>query len=151
MVEIDKDPDPANLCRSGSGSTLHTDKKENKIFLMHMEIHSQMRRPLVLYDFSTTPFWISLYMRKILFSFLSVHNLPGLRIRNYLFWIRLRTRIRLLRKFRLRIQILFRIRQRWSPPRESCAVTKLMFFYLKLFREIFWGKKVFISFNRAFG
>ncbi len=29
-----------------------------------------MRRPLVIYDFAT--FWISLYMRKILFSFLSV-------------------------------------------------------------------------------
>ncbi len=24
-----------------------------------------MRRPLVIYDFATTPFWISLYMRKI--------------------------------------------------------------------------------------
>ncbi len=29
--------------------------------------------PLVIYDFSTAPFWISLYMRKILFSFLSVY------------------------------------------------------------------------------
>jgi hypothetical protein len=25
-------------------------------------------RPLVIYDFATAPFWISLYMRKILFS-----------------------------------------------------------------------------------
>ncbi len=33
-----------------------------------------MRRPLVIYDFATAPFWISLYMRKIWFSFLSVHN-----------------------------------------------------------------------------
>ncbi len=39
--------------------------------------------PLVVYDFSPAPFWNSLYMRKILFSFLSVcthwlrpHNLP---------------------------------------------------------------------------
>jgi hypothetical protein len=34
-----------------------------------------MRRPLVIYDFATAPFWISLYMRKILFSFLSVYGL----------------------------------------------------------------------------
>jgi hypothetical protein len=32
------------------------------------------RRPLVIYDFATAPFWISLYMRKILFSFLSGHR-----------------------------------------------------------------------------
>ncbi len=31
-----------------------------------------MRRPLVIYDFATAPLWISLYMRKIWFSFLSV-------------------------------------------------------------------------------
>jgi hypothetical protein len=31
-----------------------------------------MRRPLVIYDFATDPFCISLYMRKILFSFSSV-------------------------------------------------------------------------------
>ncbi len=28
---------------------------------------------LVIYDFAPDPFWISLYMWKILFSFLSVH------------------------------------------------------------------------------
>jgi hypothetical protein len=28
-----------------------------------------MRRPLVLYDYATKPFWISLYVRKIFFSF----------------------------------------------------------------------------------
>ncbi len=32
-----------------------------------------MRRPLVIYDFATAPFWISIYLRKILFSFLSVY------------------------------------------------------------------------------
>jgi hypothetical protein len=33
-----------------------------------------MRRTLgVIYDFATAPFWISLYMRKLLFSFLSVY------------------------------------------------------------------------------
>jgi hypothetical protein len=26
-----------------------------------------MRRPLVIYDFATAPFWISLYMRKVFF------------------------------------------------------------------------------------
>jgi hypothetical protein len=31
-----------------------------------------MRKYLVKYDFATAPFWISLYMRKILFSFFSV-------------------------------------------------------------------------------
>jgi hypothetical protein len=36
---------------------------------------------------------------------------PGLWIRNDLF------------RIRLRFRILFRIRQRWSPPRESCTVT----------------------------
>ncbi len=44
---------------------------------------------------------------------------PGLWIRNDL--VRIRLRIRLLKKFRLRTRILFRIRQRWSPPQESCA------------------------------
>ncbi len=33
-----------------------------------------MRRPLVIYDFATAPFWNSLYLRKIWFSFLSVWN-----------------------------------------------------------------------------
>jgi len=37
-------------------------------------IKSYMRRPLVIYDFATVPFWISGYMRKILFSFLSVYS-----------------------------------------------------------------------------
>ena len=32
-----------------------------------------MRRPLVIYDFVTAPFWISSYMRKIWFSSLSVY------------------------------------------------------------------------------
>ncbi len=75
------------------------DKKENKIFLIYKEIQSwsvaksylkrgflmyeemrkyftiyEERRPLVIYDFATAPFWISSYMRKIWFSFLSVYN-----------------------------------------------------------------------------
>ncbi len=36
-------------------------------------ISPYMRRPLVIYDFATAPFWISLYMRKNLFYFLSVY------------------------------------------------------------------------------
>jgi hypothetical protein len=46
-----------------------------KGFLIHEEMRKYlpiMRRPLVLYDFATAPFWISLDVRKILFSFLSV-------------------------------------------------------------------------------
>ncbi len=33
-----------------------------------------MRRPYVIYDIATAPFWISFYMWKILFSFLSVYT-----------------------------------------------------------------------------
>jgi hypothetical protein len=33
-----------------------------------------MRRPKVVYDFATVPFWIILYMRKILFSFYQCNN-----------------------------------------------------------------------------
>ncbi len=36
-------------------------------------ISPYMRRPLVIYGFKTSPFWISWYMRKIWFSFLSVY------------------------------------------------------------------------------
>ncbi len=35
-------------------------------------ISPYVRRPLVIYDFATAPFWFSLYMRKIRVSFLSV-------------------------------------------------------------------------------
>ncbi len=37
-------------------------------------ISTYMRRPLLIYDFATAPLWISLYMRKIWFSFLSVYG-----------------------------------------------------------------------------
>jgi hypothetical protein len=33
---------------------------------------SYIKKPFLIYDFETDPIWISLYMRKILFSFLSV-------------------------------------------------------------------------------
>ncbi len=35
-----------------------------------------MRRPLVIYDFATAPFWISSYMRKIWFSFYQCRGIP---------------------------------------------------------------------------
>jgi hypothetical protein len=44
-----------------------------KGFLIYEEMGKYMRRPLVIYDFATAPFWISLYLRKVLFSFLSVY------------------------------------------------------------------------------
>ncbi len=65
-------------------STVHTDKTENKIFLVYKEIQSgavakpyfsYMTNGLLIYDFATAPLTISLYMWKILFSFLSVHIL----------------------------------------------------------------------------
>ncbi len=37
-------------------------------------ISPYMRRPLVIYDFATAPFWISLYLMKIWFSFVSVSD-----------------------------------------------------------------------------
>jgi len=37
-------------------------------------IYEEMRKYLVVGDCATAPFWISLYMRKILFSFLSVQS-----------------------------------------------------------------------------
>ncbi len=72
---------------------MYTDKKGYKIFLSYKEIqiravaqssmrkcfllYEEMRkylvRPLVIYDIVTAPFWISLYMRKLLFSVLSVY------------------------------------------------------------------------------
>ncbi len=74
----------------------YTDKKENHIFLIYRKIlsgavaksyminglliygekyfriSSYIRKPFLIFDFATAPLWISLYKRKILFSFLSV-------------------------------------------------------------------------------
>ncbi len=79
-----------------------TDKKENKIFLIYEEIlrdraqsmhiwltassymmnylriSSYIRKPFLIYDFATDPIWISIHMRKILFSFLSVFAVTAL-------------------------------------------------------------------------
>ncbi len=38
----------------------------------HFFYSSYIRKPFLIYDFATAPLWISLYMRKIWFSFLSV-------------------------------------------------------------------------------
>jgi hypothetical protein len=37
-------------------------------------ISSYIRKPFFIYDLATAPLWISLFVRKILFSFLSVHH-----------------------------------------------------------------------------
>jgi hypothetical protein len=40
----------------------------------YLRISSYIRTPFLVYDFATAPLWISFYMRKIWFSFLSVHG-----------------------------------------------------------------------------
>ncbi len=40
----------------------------------YLSISSYIRNPFLIYDFATTPLWISLYMRKIWFTFLSVYS-----------------------------------------------------------------------------
>ncbi len=79
--------------RASIAVTAHTDKKENHIFLLYKEIQmesvaksymtitassymvkylrisSYIRRPFLINEFATDPIWISLYMRKISFSF----------------------------------------------------------------------------------
>jgi hypothetical protein len=51
-----------------------------KGFLIYREMRQYLvyeERPLVIYDFVTASFGISLYMREIFFSFLSVYKKPG--------------------------------------------------------------------------
>jgi hypothetical protein len=60
---------------------------------------------------------------------------PGLWIRNDLFRIRLR--IRLLREIRFRIRILFRIRQRWPPPREICTANSHCIHEITMIYKVF--------------
>jgi hypothetical protein len=38
----------------------------------YLRISSYIRKPFLIYDFATAPLWISLYIRKIWFSFSSV-------------------------------------------------------------------------------
>ncbi len=75
--------------------TFYTDKKENQIFLIYREIqngavaksyydsymtnglliYEEIFAHFLIYDFATAPLWISFYMRKTLFSFLSVYKM----------------------------------------------------------------------------
>ncbi len=45
----------------------------------YLRISSYIRKPFLINDFATAPVWISLYMRKILFYFLSVWSKSGVR------------------------------------------------------------------------
>ncbi len=45
--------------------------------IKYLRISSYVRKPFLIYDFATAPIWISLYLRKILFSFLSVYYIWG--------------------------------------------------------------------------
>ncbi len=40
----------------------------------YLRIFSYARQPFLIYDFATAPIWISLYLKKILFYFLSVYS-----------------------------------------------------------------------------
>jgi hypothetical protein len=40
-----------------------------------LRISSYIRKPFLIYDFVTAPLWISLYITKIWFSFLSVYSI----------------------------------------------------------------------------
>ncbi len=46
----------------------------------YFRISSYIRKPFLIYDFATAPLWISLYMRKILFSFYQCIFLGSVRI-----------------------------------------------------------------------
>ncbi len=92
-----EDLTPVKSSWSGVGCSNHTDKKKIKFslymmkFIMeqlqshiwltassymvkYLRISSFIRKPFFIYDFATAPFWISLYMRKIFFSLLSVQR-----------------------------------------------------------------------------
>jgi hypothetical protein len=56
------------------GAVANSSMKKGFLIYEEMRKYLVMRRPLVIYDFATGPFWISLYTRKILFSFLSVYR-----------------------------------------------------------------------------
>ena len=42
----------------------------------YLRISSYIRKPFLIHDFAPDPFWISLYMMKIIFSFLTVRTDP---------------------------------------------------------------------------
>ncbi len=43
---------------------------------LRISSYPYIRKPFLIYNFATAPLWISSYIKKILFSFLSVHNGP---------------------------------------------------------------------------
>ncbi len=54
-----------------------------KGFLIYEEMRKHLviyEEPTVIYDFATSPFWISLNIRKIVFSFLSVQCIEESRV-----------------------------------------------------------------------
>ncbi len=78
---------PKSGIREKYCTLLHTDKKENKRVQSHIWLTASSilicgekfaqfliyyRKPFYINDFAPDPIWISLYMRKILFSFLSM-------------------------------------------------------------------------------
>jgi hypothetical protein len=50
----------------------HIWRTASSYIVKYLRISSYIRKPFLIYDFATASIWISLYMRKILFSFLSV-------------------------------------------------------------------------------
>ncbi len=51
----------------------HTWLTATSHMVKYLRISPYIRKPFLIYDFATAPFWISLYMMKIFFSFLLVH------------------------------------------------------------------------------
>ncbi len=47
----------------------------------YLRISSYIKKSFLIYDFATAPLWVYLYMRKILFSYLSVWKLSMLKVR----------------------------------------------------------------------
>ncbi len=56
------------------GATLqsHIWLAASSYMVKYLRISSRVRKPFLIYDFAPDPIWISLYMRKILFFFISV-------------------------------------------------------------------------------
>ncbi len=59
----------------------------------NLRISSFIREPFLIYDFAPDPIWISLYMKKILFSFLSVYYpMPWAELRPGSLWLNMSIR-----------------------------------------------------------
>ncbi len=75
----------------------------------YLRISSYIRKPFPINDFATAPLWISLYMKKIFFSFLSVHikaelgsEVPQLSFQEYIVWCLVQCTPRLIQKWKKR-------------------------------------------------